>query len=213
MIQMHDVIKSFDGVPVLNGVNYTLAHGEFAFLRGRSGSGKSTFLKLLYRESECEHGTILIDGTAIDALQKFELRRKMGIIFQSYELIAQHTVLENVLIAGKALGRPLEEIEAEAMRLLTRVGLADKVHQFPNKLSGGQQQRVAIVRALLNKPKLLLADEPTGNLDRETAQAIMTLLYELHREEQMAMLIVTHSEELLTSGARVSVMEGGRINE
>ncbi|OCS82892.1 cell division ATP-binding protein FtsE [Caryophanon tenue] len=213
MIQMHDVTKSFDGVPVLNGVNYTLSHGEFAFLRGRSGSGKSTFLKLLYRESEREHGTILIDGTAIDALQKFELRRKMGIIFQSYELISQHTVLENVLIAGKALGRPLEEIEAEAMRLLTRVGLADKVHQFPNKLSGGQQQRVAIVRALLNKPKLLLADEPTGNLDRETAQDIMTLLYELHREEQMAMLIVTHSEELLTSGARVSVMEGGHIDE
>lgn len=213
MIQMTNVEKSYGDLHVLRHLQFKLKHGEFAFLRGRSGSGKSTLLKLLYREMDHDYGEVYIDGKAIMSVPKFELRRKMGIIFQSYELIAQKTVFENVILAGKVLGRPLAQIEEEGLRLLTRVGLQDKIHVFPAQLSGGQQQRVAIVRALLNKPKLLLADEPTGNLDRETAEEIMVLLYELHKEEQIAMLIVTHSEQLLATNATIWVMEDGQIHE
>ena len=137
----------------------------------------------------------------------------MGIIFQSFELIEQKTVLENILLAGKALGRPIEQIQKEAMRLLERVGLLHKIDAYPMQLSGGQQQRVAIVRALLNKPKLLLADEPTGNLDQQTATEIMELLYELHQEEKVAVLVVTHAEQLLQRGETVWVMEDGDISE
>ena len=212
MITLQNVSVSYGDSAVLRDVHFALPHGVFAFLRGRSGCGKSTLLKLLYRELECQHGTIYINGQPIHTLRKFELRRQMGIIFQSFELIEQKTVLENVLLAGKALGRPLVQITEEAERLLARVGLIDKLHMFPAQLSGGQQQRVAIVRALLNKPKLLLADEPTGNLDEETAADIFQLLHELHEEEQIAMLIVTHqSHEQID--ATTYWMEGGRIVE
>lgn len=213
MIRIAGVSKQYDDVEVLRDIHFHLKKGEFAFLRGRSGSGKSTLLKLLYREMDVGEGLIEMNGTPIHSMKKFELRRQMGIIFQSFELIEQKTVLENVMLAGKVLGRPLHEIETEAMRLIERVGLADKISAFPSQLSGGQQQRVAIVRALLNKPSLLLADEPTGNLDNETADEIMALLYELHKEEQIAMLIVTHSERLLASGATCWVMEDGRLYE
>lgn len=212
MITLQNVAVAYGETPVLQDVHFALPHGAFAFLRGRSGYGKSTFLKLLYRDVEAQSGELFIDGVPMQQLQKFELRRKMGIIFQSFELIEQKTVLENVLLAGKALGRPLVQITEEAERLLARVGLIDKLHMFPAQLSGGQQQRVAIVRALLNKPKLLLADEPTGNLDEETAADIFQLLYELHQEEQIAMLIVTHqSHEQID--ATTYWMEGGRIVE
>lgn len=213
MIHIADVSKRYEDLEVLRNIHFQLNKGEFAFLRGRSGSGKSTLLKLLYREMDVDGGLIEINGTPIHTVEKFELRRQMGIIFQSYELIEQKTVLENVALAGRVLGRPSQDIESEAMRLLERVGLADKLNAFPMQLSGGQQQRVAIVRALLNKPSLLLADEPTGNLDSETAEEIMTLLYELHKEENIAMLIVTHSEKLLASGARCWVMEDGKLYE
>lgn len=213
MIQLTDVDKYFEDTSVLNGVQFHLPKGAFAYLRGRSGSGKSTLLKLLYREIEPDAGSILIDGMPIKQMQKFELRQKIGIIFQSYELIEQKTVFENVALAGRVLGKPMAEIEAVATRLLTRVGLAHKMHAFPSTLSGGQQQRVAIVRAILNKPALLLADEPTGNLDQETAKEIIQLLKELHDEEQITMLIVTHAEELLAAGENIWVMEAGEIYE
>lgn len=213
MIRIADVSKRYDDIEVLRNIHFQLRKGEFSFLRGRSGSGKSTLLKLLYREMDVDGGLIEINGIPIRAMKKFELRRQMGIIFQSFELIEQKTVIENVMLAGRVLGRPVHEIETEAMRLIERVGLADKINAFPTQLSGGQQQRVAIVRALLNKPSLLLADEPTGNLDNETSDEIMTLLHELHKEENIAMLIVTHSERLLASGATCWMMEDGRLYE
>lgn len=212
MIRIENVTKRYADNTILNQLHFHLPTGAFAFLRGRSGSGKSTFLKLLYREIEADQGDIFIDDTNVQSIAKYELRQKIGIIFQSYELIEQKTVFENIALAGQVLGRPMDEIEQEAMRLLKRVGLAHKRDAFPNELSGGQQQRVAIVRALLNKPRLLLADEPTGNLDKETALEIMQLLYELHEEEQMTMLIVTHAEELLND-KKIYVMEAGRIDE
>ena len=213
MIRLTDVSKSYGDTTVLDDLQFHLPAGAFAFLRGRSGSGKSTLLKLLYREIKQDKGRIEIDGVPIEQVAKFELRQKMGIIFQSYELIEQKTVFENIVLAGRVLGKPMHEIEQEATRLLERVGLLQKKDAFPQQLSGGQQQRVAIVRALLNKPKILLADEPTGNLDCETSADIMQLLYELHAEEQIAMLIVTHDEKLLAEHANIWRMEAGKIYE
>lgn len=213
MIRITDVSKRYGDIEVLRNIHFQLLKGEFAFLRGRSGSGKSTLLKLLYREMDVDGGKVEFDGVPINTMKKFELRRKIGIIFQSFELIEQKTVLENVMLAGRVLGRPLHEIESEALRLVERVGLTDKINAFPPQLSGGQQQRVAIVRALLNKPLLLLADEPTGNLDNETSDEIMVLLDELHKEENIAILIVTHFDRLLSAGAKCWMMEDGRLYE
>ncbi|MEK4198528.1 cell division ATP-binding protein FtsE [Cytobacillus sp. FSL K6-0265] len=214
MIVLNRVSKSYGDRKVLQDVQFQLESNEFAFLKGKSGSGKSTLIKLLYREIERDSGDILIDGQEIGQMKKYELRRKMGVVFQSFELLERKTVLENVMLAGKVLGKKQTEIENEAVRLLTRVGLADHLHHFPKQLSGGQQQRTAVVRALLNKPKLILADEPTGNLDRETSLEILTLLKELHEEEGVAMLVITHSEQLIQQMNEKSwVIEGGKVYE
>ncbi|MEK5108939.1 ABC transporter ATP-binding protein [Cytobacillus sp. FSL K6-0129] len=214
MIVLNRVSKSYGDRKVLQDVQFQLQSNEFAFLKGKSGSGKSTLIKFLYREIERDSGDILIDGQEIGQMKKYELRRKMGVVFQSFELLERKTVLENVMLAGKILGKPQKEIENEAVRLLTRVGLADHLHHFPKQLSGGQQQRTAVVRALLNKPKLILADEPTGNLDRETSLEILTLLKELHEEEGVSMLVITHSEQLIQQMNEKSwVIEGGKVYE
>ncbi|MEK5101269.1 ABC transporter ATP-binding protein [Cytobacillus sp. FSL M8-0252] len=214
MIVLNRVSKSYGDRKVLQDVQFQLQSNEFAFLKGKSGSGKSTLIKLLYREIERDSGDILIDGQEIGQMKKYELRRKMGVVFQSFELLERKTVLENVMLAGKILGKPQKEIDNEAVRLLTRVGLADHLHHFPKQLSGGQQQRTAVARALLNKPKLILADEPTGNLDRETSLEILTLLKELHEEEGVSMLVITHSEQLIQQMNEMSwVIEGGKVYE
>lgn len=213
MIQMQEVTKRYGSDLVLNSVDFELAAGDFAVLQGRSGSGKSSLLKLLYREIDADEGGILFRKQPIKSIPKHLLRRDIGVVFQSFRLIRQKTVLENILLAGKAIGQPSAGIEREALRLLDRVGLRDKQHALPDTLSGGQQQRAAIVRALLNKPALLLADEPTGNLDRETAEEILQLLRELHEEEAMTMLIVTHDELLLQQEARRWKIEKGRLYE
>lgn len=214
MIVLNRVSKSYGDRKVLQDVQFQLQSNEFAFLKGKSGSGKSTLIKLLYREIERDSGEILIDGQEIGQMKKYELRRKMGVVFQSFELLERKTVLENVMLAGKVLGKPQKDVEKEAVRLLTRVGLANHLHHFPKQLSGGQQQRTAVVRALLNKPKLILADEPTGNLDRETSLEILTLLKELHEEEGVSMLVITHSEQLIQQMNEKSwVIEGGKVYE
>ncbi|USK70258.1 cell division ATP-binding protein FtsE [Peribacillus asahii] len=214
MIHIENLTKCYGEQTVLCDLNLHIAPGEFAFLQGRSGSGKSTLLKLLYREEEQYGGTIKIDSILISEMSKHELRRKMGIIFQSFELLERKTVLENVALAGEVFGKGWADIESDVYRLLQRVGLNGKEHHFPHQLSGGEQQRVAIVRALLNKPKLILADEPTGNLDTETAFDVLHLLKELHVEEGIAMLVVTHSEQLMQAfPAKTWVMEDGRVHE
>lgn len=214
MIRIEKLTKGYRDCDVLRNLSFHLEPGEFAFLQGKSGSGKSTLLKLLYRELEGFTGEIEIDSTPIGQLPKYQLRRKIGIIFQSFELLERKTVLENVMLAGEVVGRDAKEIELEAYRLLERVGLKEKVQKYPHQLSGGEQQRVAIVRALLNKPRLLLADEPTGNLDTETALEMLQLLRELHEEEEITMLIVTHSEQVLKAfPSKIWVMEDGQVHE
>lgn len=214
MLQLQNVVKRYGDSNVLKDVQANFEAGSFHFVCGKSGSGKSTFLKLIDREIDADSGDILWQGKNINTYKKFELRRQMGIIFQSFELIPHMTVIENVLLAGRALGISKKELLPRAHRLLERVGLGHKEAAYPHELSGGQMQRVAIVRALLNKPTLLLADEPTGNLDDETAEDVMQLLYELHREENMAMIIVTHSKQLLEQfDAKVWLVEEGCFNE
>lgn len=197
MLQFCNVVKKYGDSLILKNVQAEFEEASFHFICGKSGSGKSTFLKLIDRELEPDEGEIRWKGKALQQYQKYELRREMGIIFQSFELIEHMTVLENILLAGRAIGIPKKNLIPRAEQLLQRVGLESKKLAYPHELSGGQMQRVAIVRALLNKPKLLLADEPTGNLDHETTQEVMQLLYELHEEEKMAMIIVTHSQQLL----------------
>lgn len=214
MLAFQHVSKQYGETMILDDVNATFDAASFHFICGKSGSGKSTFLKLIDRELLPDAGEILWRGKPIDSYKKYELRREMGIIFQSFELIDHMTVLENILLAGRAVGMAKKDLMLRATTLLERVGLAHKHHAYPTELSGGQMQRVAIVRALLNKPKLLLADEPTGNLDAETTADVMQLLYELHQEEQMAMIIVTHAEQLLQQfDAKVLYVESGRVHE
>jgi cell division transport system ATP-binding protein len=188
--------------------------GEFVFLRGSSGSGKSTLLKLIYRDIEQFEGEITVGGRPIAQMPRYELRRLVGVVFQSHELLERKTALENVALAGEVVGRKEAEIRKEAALLLERVGLATKTHLFPHQLSGGEQQRVAIARALLNRPAVLLADEPSGNLDYENAVNIIRLLREINREEQITMLIVTHADDLVREfPARTLIMNHGRLIE
>lgn len=211
MLEFQQVGKSYGETTILHDVNALFQEGSFHFICGKSGSGKSTLLKLIDCEITPDKGVILWRDQPLSSYKKFMLRREMGVIFQSFELIQQMTVLENVLLAGRVVGKSAEQLLPRAEKLLQRVGLADKKQAYPHELSGGQMQRVAIVRALLNQPKLLLADEPTGNLDTETTAEVMQLLYELHQEERMAMIIVTHSQELLASfnATKWLVKDGG----
>ena len=214
MLSMENVTKNFGDSAVLNELNVTINEGDFVFLRGSSGSGKSTLLKLLYQDVRGFDGVINVDGTSLKEIQTYKLRRIIGTIFQSFEILERKTALENVMLAGEVLGRKEEEIRHEAISLLDKVGLRGKEERFPSQLSGGEQQRVAIARALLNKPKILLADEPTGNLDPETAESIMKLLMEINQKEQITMLVVTHSENLTQLfDSRVLFMDKGRVVE
>jgi cell division transport system ATP-binding protein len=214
MIRINNLTKRYGERSVLQDVSLHIREGEFVFLQGRSGSGKSTLLKLLYRDIGDFSGQIEVAGSPIELIPKYLLRRRMGVIFQSFELLERKSVFENVALAGEVLGRDRKQIEPDVVRLLERVGLKGAEHLFPDQLSGGEQQRVAIVRALLNRPCIVLADEPTGNLDSETALDMLELLKGLQEEENISMLIVTHSERLIEEfPSRTLLMDKGRVRE
>lgn len=204
LLELSGVVKSFVGVekPVLRGVNLRLGAGEMAAIVGPSGSGKSTLLNIIGTLESPDSGSVQLDGTSLTGLDEQALARvrsqKLGMIFQLHHLLPQCTVLENVLIPTLAEGpaQRKEPTEARAKRLLGRVGLSDRFAHRPGQLSGGERQRVAVVRALLNEPKLLLADEPTGALDQDSATNLTDLLIELNKEEGVALLVITHSPEL-----------------
>jgi cell division transport system ATP-binding protein len=214
MIKIENLSKSYNGDPVINGLNLHIRAGEFIFLQGQSGSGKSTLLKLLYRDLEYYDGEIFIQDQPLKRMPRYLTRRMVGTIFQSFELLERKTAVENVALAGEVLGKNETEIKNEAMNLLDKVGLKGKEDRFPHQLSGGEQQRVAIARALLNRPQVLLADEPTGNLDPKNAVKIMELLQEINQKEGITMLIVTHSKELVDSfSARTLHMVDGQVKD
>ena len=204
-------------VPVLHGVDFTVRPGDFTALCGASGSGKSTLLNLIGGLTKPTGGIIRIDGQEISGLSENQLclfrRENVGFIFQSYNLMPYLTALENVelsLIFGE---QPEEERKRIAMEMLAKVGLADRMHHKPNELSGGQQQRVSVARALVTKPKVVLADEPTGNLDSQTGAEILSLLRELNREEQSSFLIVTHDPRIAEDCDHTIFLEDGLIVE
>jgi lipoprotein-releasing system ATP-binding protein len=219
LLELSGIVKSFIGVekPVLRGVNLSLGAGEMAAIVGPSGSGKSTLLNIIGTLESPDSGSITLEGMSLIGLDEKALARvrsqKLGMIFQLHHLLPQCTVLENVLIPTLAEGpaQRKEPAEARAKRLLNRVGLGERLSHRPGQLSGGERQRVAVVRALLNEPKLLLADEPTGALDQDSANNLTDLLIELNKEEGVALLVITHSPELAAKLGKTYRLDEGLL--
>lgn len=215
MVQLIDVFKVYEnGTKALRGVNMKLASGEFAFLVGPSGSGKSTIIKLLTGEIAPTDGTVLVNGFNLSNIKMNKmpyLRRSLGVIFQDFRLISKKTVYENVAFAMHAVGATPREIRKRVPYVLDLVGLEAKTKMRPYELSGGEQQRVAIARALVNNPSLIIADEPTGNLDPARSLEILMLLQKIN-ELGTTVLVVTHEKALVdTFSKRVIAIDGGRI--
>ncbi|MBP1766794.1 MAG: transporter-related protein [Candidatus Aminicenantes bacterium] len=200
---------------VFEGLDFALERGELVAVMGASGVGKTTFLNLLGGLDRPSEGRILLDGEDIHAKgerEKSRLRNeKIGFVFQFYHLLPEFTALENVLLPLLIRGLDKREAAGRALAILKEVLLEEKAHQKPSRLSGGEQQRVAVARALVNDPQLLLADEPTGNLDWKTGEAIMGLIQDLHVRRGLSSIVVTHNEKIAAFCRKVYVMEGGRL--
>ena len=200
MIKLEHVSKSYSaGIPALNDVNLEIEDGEFVFVVGDSGSGKSTLIKLLLKELEPTEGTISINGKSLKKIRRRHIpkfRRNIGVVFQDFRLLKDRNVYENIAFAQKVIGEPTQKIRKRVQTMLSMVGLAHKYRAYPNELSGGEQQRVAIARALVNEPSILLADEPTGNLDSNNAWEIMKLLEEIN-QRGTTVIVVTHNLEIV----------------
>ena len=215
MIEFVNVVKKYDhGVCAMDNVNLRIEKGEFVFLVGPSGSGKSTFLKLMIKEEEPSSGKILIDGKDITRIKKKDipyLRRKIGFVFQDFRLLYDRTVAENITFALRIVEASEKEIKTQLKTVLQMVGLTGKENYYPNQLSGGEQQRVALARALATKPPILIADEPTGNLDPQTAEEIFKTLLEINARGT-TILVVTHAKDIVNELAkRVIALDHGRV--
>jgi len=216
MIKFENVTMAYrkDGNPALNDVSFEIADGEFVFLVGQSGAGKSTILRLLIREERAQDGTVLIDDINIGMLPEKEvpkLRRNIGMVFQDFRLLPEKTVSENVAFALQVLNKSPNEIKQTVPAVLDLVGLLDKANRRPEQLSGGEQQRVAIARALVNRPAILMADEPTGNLDPDTSVEIMQLLDQINKAGT-TVIMATHDAGIVDQmRKRVIEITGGAI--
>ena len=200
MIKLEHVSKAYSaGIPALNDVNLEIEDGEFVFVVGDSGSGKSTMIKLLMKELEPTEGTIMINGKELKKIRHRQIpmfRRNFGVVFQDFRLLKDRNVYDNVAFAQKVVGAPNSQIKTKVPLMLSMVGLAAKYRSYPKELSGGEQQRVAIARALINNPTILLADEPTGNLDNNNAWEVMKLLEEIN-QKGTTVIVVTHNMEIV----------------
>ncbi|WP_085246993.1 cell division ATP-binding protein FtsE [Gilliamella mensalis] len=200
MIEFQRVSKVYSGgKPALQNINFTLSSGEMAFLTGHSGAGKSTLLRLICGLEKANDGKVLLNGTNVSNLKKQDmpfLRRTIGMVFQDHQLLMDHTVYDNVAIPLIILGKPAEEIRRRVSASLDKVGLIDKMKFYPIQLSGGEQQRVGIARAIVNHPSVLLADEPTGNLDDKLSKDILKLFEEFNRSG-VTVLMATHNMGLI----------------
>ncbi len=217
MITIKDVSMSYiKGAPALKDVNLHIDKGEFVFVVGPSGSGKSTLLKLLLKELNPDKGEIIIDDKTLSKIKRRQIpafRRELGFVFQDFRLLPDRNVYENVAFAQKVIGVPAKTIRRRVPVMLSMVGLAEKYRSRPDQLAGGEQQRVAIARALINEPKILLADEPTGNLDVNNSWEIMRLLEEAN-ERGTTVVVVTHNKDIVNSmKKRVIHMNRGTIVE
>ena len=217
MIKLEHVSKSYTaGIPALNGVSLDIEEGEFVLIVGDSGSGKSTLIKLLLKELEPTEGTITINNKKLNKIKRRQIpkfRRNIGVVFQDFRLLKDRNIYDNVAFAQKVIGESNRSIKKNVPSMLSMVGLAAKYRSYPRQLSGGEQQRVAIARALINEPKILLADEPTGNLDNHNAWEIMKLLEEIN-SRGTTVVVVTHNLEIVKAmNKRVITMKKGVVVE
>ncbi len=214
MIQLYRVTKYYEGVPALREVSFTVDKGEFVFVTGPSGAGKSTLLKILFCAEQADEGRIVMQGINTFRLKSSTipyLRRNIGFVFQDYKLLPHRTISENIALALKVVGTPSGQIEQRVYQVLRKVGMENKRHLTPPKLSGGEQQKIAVARALVNEPQVLLADEPTGNLDPQSAQEVFRLFKDINMKGT-TVLVATHDWETVRKmQRRIITMEGGKI--
>ena len=215
MIHLENVNKTYEtGSKAVRDLNLHIEAGEFVFIVGNSGSGKSTLIKLLLKEVEPTSGSIVVDGLEITRMKRRKVpmyRRNIGVVFQDFRLLKDRNIYDNVAFAQRVIAAPGREIKRGVPEILNMVGLAGKYKSYPRQLSGGEQQRVAIARALVNKPAILLADEPTGNLDPKNSWEIMNLLDEVNRQGT-TVVVVTHNREIVDQmKKRVIAMKSGKI--
>ena len=217
IIELNKVVKEYPpNIVALSSINLRISKGEFIFLTGPSGAGKSTFLKLLYLAQRPSSGSIVIDGLELSTLSTSQiptLRRKIGVIFQDFKLLPNKTVFDNVALSLEVLGYRKSQLRKRVRHVIAGVGLGDKMFQKVVQLSGGEQQRVAIARAVVNRPSIILADEPTGNLDRKRTKEVLKLLEDLNARGA-TVIFATHDEALFSNThRRVLFLEKGKIKE
>lgn len=215
MLKATNIHKAYGNLPVLKGVNVEILPGEIVSIVGSSGAGKSTFLHIIGTLDTPDQGTVELDGLRIDNLKGKRLaafrNTNMGFVFQFHHLLPEFTAIENVCIPGWIAGHKKKEVEKKATELLETLGLGNRLHNKPKELSGGEQQRVAVARALINNPKIVMADEPTGNLDSANAKELHDLFLRLRKEFNQTFLIVTHNEELAKMSDRILHMKDGKM--
>lgn len=216
VIELSNVSLKYESKPILKNVNFSLGNGEFVYLIGPTGTGKSSFLKLLYKDVEPDEGTVRVADFELNTLNEKKvpfLRRSLGIVFQDFQLLPDRNVYDNVAFAMHVVGAKSSLIKQRVLEVLQMVGLSQKRHEMPNDLSGGEQQRVVIARALANEPRIMLADEPTGNLDPFATIEIMNLLKTINNRG-MAILMVTHNYDVVKKYKyRTVKLENGTLEE
>lgn len=218
LINIKDVnVKYPNGVYAIKDFSVSIKKGDFVFVIGKTGSGKSTFIKMLYREVKPFNGEIILSGLNVAKLKNnkvYKIRRKLGVIFQDYRLLEKLTVFENVAFALEVVGTEKKKIQPKVLKALEVVGLKNKTRSFPTQLSGGEQQRVAIARAIVNNPKLLICDEPTGNLDPEKSMEIMDILNNINKTLGTTIIMATHDKAIVNSmKKRVLVIKNGKLSK
>ncbi len=200
LIEVRNVYKQYkNGVTALSDINVSIPKGSFVFVIGSTASGKSTLIKLLYRQEKPSRGEVYVGGVNVAKLKNrkvYKLRRKLGIVFQDYKLLPNLTVYENVAFALEIYGLPEKEVRKKVMAAIEKVGLKEKYRTYPDNLSGGEQQRVSIARAIVNNPKILICDEPTGNLDPTTSMEIMEIINKIN-EEGTTVIMATHDRDIV----------------
>lgn len=217
MIELKEVSKKYPhGITALDTLNLEIQPDEFVYLIGPSGAGKSTFIKLLYREEKASRGEVIVAGYNLRKIKRRQiplLRRKISVVFQDYKLLPKKNVYENVAFALEVIKTKKREIKPRVMEALKKVGLENKRKAFPDELSGGEQQRLSIARAIVDRPSILIADEPTGNLDAQTAEEIMQILEKIHAEGTLV-IMATHNHALIKAHPhRVITIEHGKITD